>query len=749
MNRKLIFFFIISHTSLTISYSQKSKSKKTAQESNVVKQDTLDPLTAMTGASHINFLNKKKEPAPFLPWASDFGLTQKAKISHSSPETTEKKQQPNHAIQYSLDARTFLTGGSNVALLNSNNDFDQALFLQSIINFGLTIKTVDLPEHRKLEFHLTGRTNTVLGSPETTQIVTPDLIRIGHTVTEFEHTHAFDKPLFWVREAWMKIYSQSQNSLIQCGYFPKQIGLGLILGNKYRVGEPLLTNTSEEFVDQYRPGIKVTTKLKDSTSTVTGYVGIDKVHSTSIDQQMGMTKSQELQEMSTNRYIYKGKKPIQNSFIVSLEASTDLVQKTESNRFSLKVSPFILYKHDPNQTIEFFSDATSRLWTTGSSFDFEYKKFFGSIDVAVQAGFQQVKAWDRNTSIEEGTKKLTHLFSRADGAAAWETSSVFPTETDISLSYDSGATFKAISPIETVLPAFDNFKNAETRFRKSYRNSLTGILCAADCGYRYSDSITLGAILGIISGDENPNNTTEEAALYRLDSSWNSVRRDKNNSYSGFQGTDSLYSGKNVHSHYLLKSNRLANSITTEPELTPNSCTNLGYLGFGIKYERELRSSGKKWSFHPNIIFMIQTHRVPFGYDPTIFDTYSPATILPNNDLFASALKKMPRTLGMELNTNFEFYDSDHLSLYGSLSVFIPGSYYSGIKSASYNKQGKVIPLKNQLYAEKANLSGIETRAQNTVTLLNNASMTCYLGCSLSFDSIAEFFSRSKKSSRK
>lgn len=665
-------------------------------------------------------------------------------VQRPAPHTFKNE---NDIINGSIKAKTFLSCGSNIALLNSQNNFDQAVFLQSIVDLGATIKTPKDSSKRKVEFNFTGRVNTVLGSSATLQVVTPSAIKIGHSVTETDHTHTFDKPLFLVRETWMKIDSESQDSFIQCGLFPKKIGLGLILGNGYRLGNPLLTNNSELLVDQYRPGIEIGTKINKKFS-ITGYCGFEQINSTSIDQQLGLTRSQELQDSLNSRYIRKERSPLQNTFLLFLEGDMAILERTILQKRSVKISPFILYKYDPNQTVEFFGDAQSKLLTLGASCNFNYKDFFGTIDFAVQGGQQQVKAWDRNISLQEATKTLTHLFyEESTGPSVYALSTFFPSEADVSLKYSSGEIFSAFQPDGTTA---QNFQNSYSRFRKSYTNNLSGLLLAADCGYNYNDKITFGGICGVVSGDESPNDTTEKVMLHRYSSNWNAVRKDRNSTYFGFQGTDSLYSGKNVHSHYLLRSNRLSQSITTEPELTPNSCTNLAYLGFSARYERKIEGSEKQWYIQPNLIFMLQTHRIKMGYDPTLFDTYDPINILPTADKFASATTTLPRSLGVELNSRFNFYDNENLSLYGSLSFFFAGAHYNKIKDISYNNQGKVIPLKNQYDGEASNVSGIETNGQNTVTLLNNTSMNCYLGFSLNFDSIVQFFgSKSSKRKRK
>jgi hypothetical protein len=647
-------------------------------------------------------------------------------------------QQDEYAIfTTQITSDTFLRSTSNIALLNHDNNFDQAAFVQSIIDLESSIKSPKNSTKRTIELNLAGRINTVWGSPETLETVTPSIIKIGHSVTETDHAHAVNKPILSIKSSWMKIYSESKKSWFQCGLFPKQIGLGLILGNGYKMGNPLLTNDSEVFIDQYRPGIMFETEIKKNHS-ISGYCGFEKIYSTSIDQQMGLFRSQELQETSQARYIKKDREPFQNTFLLSLEGQSHIFERTVLQKRSLTISPFILYKNDPNQTVEFFGDAESKIFTAGFSSNFSYRNFFGTLDFAVQGGHQKVKAWDRNISLADGTKTLTHLFyEKTTAPSAYALSTFFPSQQDVSLNYPAGTIFSAFQPDGITA---QNFQNSWSRFRKAYTNSLSGFLLAFDGGYNYNDKITFGAIAGMISGDENSNDTTEKVMLYRYSPTWDSVRKDKNNEYFGFQGTDSLYSGRAVHSHYLLRSNRLANNLNTEPELTANSCSNLLYFGLSTKYNKKILSKNRSFFIQPNIIFMLQTHKTTFGYDPTIVDTYDPISILPTNLKFASAETQLPRSLGLEINTNVHFYDNDNFALHGSFACFIPGAYYNKIREISYNKQGRTIPLKNQYQGELANMSGIETNEQNVVTLLNNISMNFQLGFSIHFDFLSEFF---------
>ena len=668
------------------------------------------------------------------------------KISIQKEETIFTNQIKRKKLQFvdvSLKAQTFLTYGSNIALLNNDNDFDQAIFLQSITDLGLDIETPDEKTKHKVKFHFTQRMNLVLGSPETTEIITPEKVKIGQGVTEYSNHSTIKRSILWMREAWMKIYSESQESYVQLGCFPKKIGLGLILGNNYRMGNPLLQNNSEIFVDQYRPGIQFNTQFKNNRYSLSGYFGLQHTKTTSINQQTGIKKNQELQDDLTTRSTKSTITGLQNSFIASIEGTKNII----TEKVSLSIKPFVLYQHDPSQTVEFFADSTSKIWTAGASCNFACKKLFGTIDLAAQLGFQQVKAWDRNVSTQEGTKSLIHLFRKElVTSTTWETSDVFPDDQDMSLQYAAGEEFAG--NINGIAPGYHNFKNSYSRFRKPYKNSLSGLLFAADLGYKLNENVTFGGIIGAISGGKNPNDSTEKAMLYRLDDSWDTVRKDSEGSYTGFQGINSLYVGNNVRSYYLLRSNRLAQGLTTNPELTSNVCTNLGYIGVGMKYEKELGDK-KSWYLQPNAIFMMQTNKTEFGYDPTLHDTYSPATMLPANEKFVAALKELPTPLGVELNASFKFNDSEYLSIYGSFSCFLPGSHYNKVKSLSYKEQGKVIPLKNQLIIEAKNTSGIETAEQNTVTLLNHASFTGYLGISLNFDSLAEFFTAQKRKHKK
>ena len=62
----------------------------------------------------------------------------------------------------------------------------------------------------------------------------------------------------------------------------------------------------------------------------------------------------------------------------------------------MRVEPYILYNHNPEQKVEFIGDAKSDLCTFGIAGEFELGNFECGFDTAFNFGKQTVYGWDRN-----------------------------------------------------------------------------------------------------------------------------------------------------------------------------------------------------------------------------------------------------------------------------------------------------------------------------------------------------------------
>lgn len=678
-------------------------------------------------------------------------------------------------IRFQIDANNFFTGSHNQALLNEDQQYDKAVFFQTIINLPIDIK-IPAKEWGKVEFNFTGRINTLWGSSELSQ-TTREFVKIGRAITETKHYHEFDRPLFWVQQTWLKLYSQSESTMFQIGFFPKQIGLGLILGNHYKAGNPLLTNTHEKFIDQYRPGLELSTTFGKRDYKATLYYSMYKNNATSFDKQVEFTQGQELCNCGDGPPFVRTNpsRPIfQTSHLITAQIDIPLtIEKTMTH--DLHMSPFILYNKDRNQTVEFFGDAQSTLVTVGSTFNLNNEKFDINVDIAGNVGSQEVKGWDRNVTEEHARMTLTHLFGKsfdnigsdltlelealfnASGDFVLSPTFPFPPGKDLSLEHAAGEEFQENNP-NLIVPSLLNpgttinlntrFKNSYSRFRKCYQNSYRAFMAAADMGYKPSERYKLGLILGYSTGDENPNDTREKAYLYRLRDDWDQVRQDFDHTYHGFIGVQSLYTGKHVRTLQLLRSHRLNQPLSQVPELTANQFSNLTYGGVGFWHHKNYHSGTLQ--FNANVIAMGLSDPVRFGFDPVvqdIFETFNFKEDEATEQRFKSYDKTLSQYLGVEINCILEFFAKSNLTFYGMTSVFIPGSYYKDIKILSNGCVGKVIPLKNQYIGVAKDKSGFENAEKTCITLKNDIAIVAYAGIKFDFDtaSLHNRFRKRKK----
>lgn len=695
-----------------------------------------------------------------------------------------RNQQGGIASQlfFSVDANTFLTGGSNLALLNSNHDFDTYLYTQSLIDLSLQLHTPKEQTVKPIDFKFTGRINTIFGNSGEITTTSEEFVKIGRAVTETKHTHTIDRPLIWAKEAWIKISSESENIQCKTGLFSKKIGLGLILGDGYKTGNPALINNTENFIDQYRPGIEFQLTTNNQLLRLTGYYGMNLTTSSNIENQAAFSNGQELSgDQAPYTRVSPSPGKLQNNFIAALELDFSPNKKNCDKNYDLNFKPFLLFNKDNKQHVEFEGDATSNLWTVGLCLNAEKDRFECNLEFGLNFGNQNVKAWDRNVVEEHARLTQTHLFARTygmidnpssaisdaiDSSGDWELSPAFPwpSEENRGLQFDGGIEYRDENPTlvnnDFLMPPNSGgaevdmnhiFKNSYSRFRKAYTNNYKGWMLALDMSFKFNDKLKLGFISGVASGDENPNDSSEKAFLYRLDSTWETIRQDNtNHDYAGFNGIQSLYSSKNVPSLFLLQAHKLNRPLSQGPNITNPTFSNLGYLGIGLHYEN--KNSDRTIKFNPNLLFFATPSSVKFGYDPTVYDiftTFLLQTDSTNYERFSSHDKTLSSMLGVELNMNFDFMAKDILRFYATGGIFIPGSYYSDIKNLSYKNQGQNIPLKNQLQLSKLDVTGAENVDFYTTTLLDNTAWYVKIGMEFNFDTQTTLFHKKRKKHRK
>ena len=786
-------------------YEKKSNEPEDqAQQTEYPYNDTVkDTNTPTTPPSWSDFIKpietKDSPPKQTVDYMSHFIQQQSTNKFHYQNQTLhipdieseEYLPEVHHetaSLTFGIHPNNILSIASNLSLLNESLDFDKSVILQTIVDMPIDIKK-PAQDWGKVEYNFTGRINTLWGSSELAQ-TTSDFVKIGRSITETKHYHEFDRPIFWVKETWLKLYSLSEQVSFQIGLFPKQIGLGLILGDHYKAGNPLLTGTHEKFIDQYRPGFEFTARFGENHDySINLYYSLYKNNSTSFDKQIEFTQSQELCNCGDGPPFLKqtpSRSLFQASHLASLQADIPItINRTIEDKLHLQ--PFVMYNHDRNQTVEFVGDAESHLLTIGSSINFKHKGFEFDFDIAGNLGYQDVKSWDRNVTEQHARMTLTHLFAKSfknvstnsnqsnsqlianSGEFILSPTFPYPPSEDISLCYEAGEEFQGQDPslITTTTGSSTSccptsssgstqttncnpiFKNSYSRFRKCYRNDFRAFMAAVDMAYTFCENTKIGCIFGYASGDDNPNDSAEKAYLYRLRSDWDQVRQDTDCTYQGFQGIHSLYTGKHVRSVQLLRSHRLSRPINQSPELTANQFSNMVYGGFGLWYEKEYQRGTLRCNI--NALAMALAHPVTFGFDPVIQDIYQTFDFKANSTTeqrFKAYNKTLGQYLGTEISAFIEFFGKNDISLYSIFSIFFAGDYYDDIRSLSNNNIGQVIPLKNQFKALAQEKSGFENIERNQITLRNNTAIVVQAGLKYNFDT-TELYNKIRPKRRK
>lgn len=666
--------------------------------------------------------------------------------------------------QCDITLATTAHSGSNVELLNNSSTYDRYLFGQSIADANLYIHGSEEQFSFPVDAKATIRLNTILGNAGETTKSTPQHIKIGRALTETYHEHSFSKPIFWLREGFVKLQSSWLDSFVQIGFFPKKIGLGLVLGDRYEMDKTLATNPKESQIDQFRPGVLVHADISDRFG-VTAYIGLNTIKSVTFTTQAEMTNGQEI---SGTQAPYHRTSPHHDNhlqdYIVSFEFPYKLSSEQDSN---CTLTPFMLYHTSNIETIEFLHDASSASCTVGASFSIEQSKFKANFDFGCNIGHQRVKQWDRNESQQHANIVQTHVFAKqytliadpsqpiditAEQSADWNMSPVFawPEENDISLQYEAGYEYSDNNP-DLFSTGYDplvqttpfnmnhNFLNSYSKYRKGYTNELQGWMAAADMSYEFNHEWKIGAVCGYASGDINPNDSYEKPFLYRLDDAWNNVRKDYDKVYAGFKGLQSLYYSKNVPSMFMLVARKLNRPLSTSGMMTTPEFSNLVYGGIGLHFTRTFNDN-TIFHINPNLLFFATPCQDEFGYDPSLFELYSAYIITPTDAIYHNRFlnhdKLLSKPLGLEMNVQTHVQIKDNLHCNIQVGAFLPGGYYDDIKRFSDKQLGKHIPLKHQYELYRVDRAGAENLDIFSVRLLNNVCWYANIGLTFEFDSL-------------
>ena len=618
--------------------------------------------------------------------------------------------------------------GKNTSLLNSNNCEDQLFKVVNKFDLGGNFACGDL-----LKGSFASRTKAVWGSNQvapTTTSSTKILDAVGQS-----HKHAIPRHFMWLREGWIEIsvnHLFGLNSLVRehkftFGSFPFELGRGIALGSAYAVSPDYIGFYSDNAIDQYAFGVKLSGEFIPKKLTYNLYAALLDNQSDSLGKTAQNILGQQYDRLNTPQRGFGN----MNRLIAGCINWTILDKK---NIGKAVVEPYFLVNTDPEQQIVFLADAESKLGTLGVSGEFTTDRFEFGFDTAFNFGHQEVKGWDNNTIILQNvngcvTEVNSHVYVNANpledtNVSNWNAYRAPHVTNGITLPSGAGIVSSAGSDAKklvnnaprneinngksigiakdldlvSIIPstetnAQDNeLFNATNRFRNPYCNKYKGWMMVADASYFIKNrDVRLAVTTAYASGDLDPN----------IDL--------KDGDYEGFIGLQELYAGKRVKSSFFLGgAGKLRRPLDTPPsERQPNrfgalssGFTNLGLIGAGVTWKPQAWE--KVFELNPNIIGFWQT------FPERSFDL---ETLTTTNQCARSYL-------GTELNVYLKKEIFCNLYFFSISSIFIPGVHYDDVKGKPLNHaQQKVLDRLDKTGFNEEQVPGLGNDISFTINL--------------------------------
>ncbi len=573
-------------------------------------------------------------------------------------------EKDSYKFKLSFKNRTETFYGRSLELF-SPSQLDQVLYWQSTwdLKFSTSVG-------KCIRSDVVLRNKARWGNINSINHVTENEVKLKDAVTG-KHKHALGKLFFWMREGWVEFLIndafniQAQNRhYLKVGAFPFKLGRGISLGEAYAVSAGLLGFYSNNVIDQYAFGVLCHGDLVKDKLSYDIYGAILENQSDSFNNVNDKVFAMEIGRRDTPA---RGFGHINFLFASKLDWILH-----PCNVGNLTVEPYILFNINPEQKIDFPSDASSKLATPGLYVDYENDKFEFGVEYAMNIGHQSVRAWDRNKVL---------LDRATDGAAVFDYSHVLTKDPNVVSNPPKALESNKNKNIVNNSPqnASDNGKqidstglyNSLTRFRKAYTNKYAGFMIVADGAYWFNDDLKLAATIGMASGDEDPNQDVDDPN----DSDVDGV-------YSGFIGLQEIYNGKRVQSVFVIGPNRIPRPLSFPSREIPDEdlfasnisgFTNLVYGGVGVEWTT--CGCKKEFTLRPNLLAYWQE-------SPTKkFSIEKKMTI----NQFAS------KFLGTELNLFLDVKLLKNLKGFFVGGMFVPGQHFKDIKGKPLNADQREI----------------------------------------------------------
>lgn len=575
--------------------------------------------------------------------------------------------------------------GKNIKLLNDDNEMDKAWYAQHTFDLNLhTLYGTEQYGHEAIEFYFNFRNKARWGNPTNIASTTGTPIKLTDYVIK-DHNHSLGKMFPFTREVWLKIslnailgIESDEKHFLMFGAFPFQLGRGIALGDAFAVNPGLLGFYSDDTVDQYAFGGKLSGDLIADRLTYDIYAAVIENKSDSFSRTAQKIHLQHLSDCYTRdgrRYPFRGFGNI--NYVLAGRLNWIVFDTIDHGRLTFE--PYIMYNHDPEQRVEFAFDADSKLGTAGFAAEWEESRFEGGFDTAFNFGRQRVLSLDRNTISairnSDGLMGLqyTHILDADPNDPNASPKKVLVT--DANKAIVNAATRDVDLNGQSI---GGGLYNALDRFREGYKNKYKGWMVVADAAYWFKKKVfKAAATIGMASGDESPNRNLNDPKDSEVDGD-----------YQGFLGLQEIYSGKRVKSAFVLGARRLPRPLTA-PEVDSrfapvvSEFTNIVYGGVGFHWMP--KDSKRKIEINPNVLIFGQQ------YATKAFDIQTGQT----TDCYAR------RYLGVELNLFAQMLLLDNLKLFMVGAGFISGTHYDDIL-------GKPLSAAQRAYLDRRDSTGYD-----------------------------------------
>jgi hypothetical protein len=617
-------------------------------------------------------------------------------------------QNPDLAWNFSGIFRPEGFYGKNISLLNNDNREDQILFSRHTLDFNFDVLYGQKTYSCDLaKFRFTVRNKAVWGNPSSIASTTDTEVK-SLNAPDKPHKHYIPRYIFWMREIWLKYdlaksmgLSFGNEHSLTVGVFPFQLGRGISLGDAYAVGPEALGFYTDAAVDQFAPGVKFSGDVVKDVLTYDLYTAFLQNKATSLG---------ETGEKILGQQYGKFNNPYRGFGILNVLIAGRLNWTVFDNdcHGSLELEPYALYNRDPEQRVEFPSDATSKLGTVGLAGEYEGDRWFLGFDTAQNFGLQEVKGWDRNMIVQTNVdgyvaeaNSSVRLGSPKGDKALFVPKSDSQKLIDKSRAGEEMGVKKASQNGQLIGDSTNQgpLYNDKFRFRDPYNNVYKGWMFVADAGvWAFKKQLQFAVTAGATSGDDNPNFNVVDG------------------NYQGFIPLQCIYSGKRVRSAFVLggqgKLKRPISApeqdqVPTEFGIDLSGFSNLVLAGAGMTWKPA--DVKKKYSVMTNFL----SYWLQYPYKK--FD------LLTKKDSKINA-----RTyLGSEANIFLNYDLLKDLKLYCVSSIFFPGTYYTDIR-------GKPLNAAQNAALETFDFSG-EVDGQPVPNISNNVAYTVNIGMEFRF----------------